>query len=116
MTMQNKTLKLIEKAYSVLSEYNPMTLRQVYYQLVSKHVIDNKASEYKRLSAALVKARQQDMIPWQWIEDRVRSPHLVSMWEDLPQFIDTVKSAYRKDIWKDQESYIEVWLEKDALS
>ncbi|GAH47533.1 unnamed protein product, partial [marine sediment metagenome] len=38
------------------------------------------------------------------------------MWQDLPHFIDTVKNAYRRDVWNSQSSYIEVWLEKDALS
>ena len=116
MALQKKTSNLIEQAYNILSEYNPMTLRQVYYQLVSRHVIDNKLSEYKRLSAALVRARQEEIIPWVWVEDRVRSPRTVSMWQDLEDFMDTVKNAYRKDVWENQESYVEVWLEKDALS
>lgn len=116
MALQNKTIELINHAYNILSEYNPMTLRQVYYQLVARHVIDNKLSEYKRLSGALVKARQDCMIPWEWIEDRGRLPRVVSMWNDLSDFIETVKVAYRKNIWDRQPIYIEVWLEKDALS
>ena len=63
MALQNKTFNLIEQVYFILNEYNPMTLRQVYYQLVSRHVIDNKLSEYKRLSGALVRARQDGIIP-----------------------------------------------------
>lgn len=114
--MRDKTLKLIEAAYGVLQEYNPMTLRQCYYQLVSKHVIDNNANQYKRLSYTLVKARQEGLIPWDWIEDRIRQPRVVSMWNGLQDFMDTVREAYRKDIWNTQPNYIEVWLEKDALS
>lgn len=114
--MRDKTIKLIEAAYEVLQEYNPMTLRQCYYQLVSKHVIDNNISQYKRLSGALVKARKEGLIPWDWIEDRIRQPRVVSMWNGLQDFMDTVREAYRKDIWNTQPNYIEVWLEKDALS
>lgn len=116
MAFQKKTLRLIEEAHNVLQEYNPMTLRQIYYQLVSRHVIDNKRSEYQRLSGALVKARQESLIPWEWIEDRVRRPQVVGMWQDLPAFLETVKNAYRKNIWDKQPVYTEVWLEKDALS
>lgn len=64
----------------------------------------------------LVKARQQGIIPWDWIEDRIRQPRVVSMWRDLADFLNTVRQAYRKDIWPDQPAYLEVWLEKDALS
>lgn len=116
MALQQKTLNLIEQAHDILKEHNPMTLRQVYYQLVARHVIDNKRSEYQKLSKALVKARQDGIIPWNWIEDRVRKPQKVSMWQDVTDFIETVKHAYRKDIWNNQPRYIEVWLEKDALS
>jgi len=114
--MQDKTVKLIEEAYQVLQEYNPMTLRQCYYQLVSEHIIDNNINQYKRLSNALVKARQQELIPWRWIEDRSRQPKVVGMWEDLEDFLETVQVAYRKDIWDSQPNCLEVWLEKDALS
>ncbi len=116
MALQKRTLDLIEQAHGVLQEYNPMTLRQVYYQLVARHMINNKRNEYQRLSNALVKARQQGIIPWSWLEDRVRQPQAVSTWQDLPDFIETVKSAYRKSIWEKQPQYLEVWLEKDALS
>ena len=115
MALHKKTLALIENAYKVLQEYNPMTVRQVYYQLVARHVINNKRSEYQRLSNALKKARKEGIIPWEWVEDRVRRPQVVTVWQDLPGFIETVKCAYRKNIWDKQPVYIEVWLEKDAV-
>ena len=111
-----KTLALIGAARQVLEEYHPMTLRQVYYQLVSRQVISNNKSQYQRLSRALVTARQLSMIPWEWIEDRTRQPRHVDMWDGLADFIETVRHSYRRDVWPDQPEYIEVWLEKDALS
>ena len=114
--MHEKTAILINAAIDVLNEYRPMTLRQVYYQLVAKHIIDNNRNEYQRLSNALVKARQEGLIPWDWIEDRTRKPRQPNMWLDLEHFIDTVKQAYRKNTWQYQPRYIEVWLEKEALA
>ena len=38
------------------------------------------------------------------------------MWDDLPEFGEMVVSSYRRNIWQDQDRYIEAWLEKDALS
>ncbi|MBE3585469.1 MAG: ABC transporter substrate-binding protein [Thermoanaerobacter sp.] len=114
--MRDRTLKLIEAAAEVLAEHRPMTLRQVYYQLVSRHVIQNNRNEYQRLSNALVKARQEGIIPWDWIEDRTRKPRQPAMWQDLQDFLETVRQAYRKDIWASQGRYLEVWLEKEALA
>jgi hypothetical protein len=114
--MRARTLKLIEVAAAVLAEHRPMTLRQVYYQLVSRHVIQNNRNEYQRLSNALVKARQEGIIPWEWIEDRTRKPRQPAMWANLRDFLETVRQAYRKDVWTSQSRYVEVWLEKEALA
>ena len=79
MSRHEKTVQLIETAKSILAEQHPMTVRQVYYQLVSRQVIENKRVAYQAVSKALVEARLQGVIPWAWIEDRLRRPRSVSM-------------------------------------
>jgi hypothetical protein len=116
MARQAKTVKLLDAAHEILSEHQPMTVRQVYYQLVARQIIENNRSQYQAVSAALVGARQDGTIPWDWIEDRLRRPRLMSMWDDLPDFLKAVQRAYRRDVWSSQPGYLEVWLEKDALS
>ncbi|MBI2843050.1 MAG: hypothetical protein HYX78_06580 [Armatimonadetes bacterium] len=111
-----KTLMIIEEAKQVLSEYHPQTVRQVFYQLVSRQVIENKRSRYQAVSNALVGARKGGEIPWDWIEDRLRRPRSVSMWDNLAGFAETAKRAYRRNVWDGQPGYVECWLEKDALS
>lgn len=116
MARHAKTCELIETARSILEEHRPMTVRQVYYQLVSRQVIENTRSQYQSVSNALVAARQEGTIPWDWIEDRLRRPRHVSMWADLAAFAETARRAYRRNVWAEQSDYIECWLEKDALS
>ena len=116
MGRQRKTQRIIEVAIEVLSEHSPMTVRQVYYQLVSRQVIENNRGQYQAVSKALVAARKEGLIPWSRIEDRLRRPRRVSMWNGLKHFADTACAAYRRIVWADQPEYIEVWLEKDALS
>lgn len=111
-----KTERIVETARQVLEQNSPMTVRQVYYQLVSRQVIKNNRSQYQAVSNALVWARQEGIIPWEWIEDRTRKPRRVPMWQGLGDFAETARRAYRRDIWTSQENYFEVWLEKDALS
>lgn len=116
--MRDKTQLLIKHAYKVLSDESlrPMTLRQIHYELVSKQLVENTIPSYKALSRALVKARKTGAIPWDWIEDRLRQPRTVSMWRDLSHLAGNVTRHYRRDVWLTQSSYLEVWLEKDALS
>ncbi len=116
MARQIKTQNIIDQAHEILEAYHPMTVRQVYYQLVSRQVGENTRSRYQAVSDALVDARLEGTIPWSWIEDRLRRPRHVSMWDDLTAFAETARRAYRRDVWATQECYLEVWLEKDALS
>ncbi|MEO7651401.1 MAG: hypothetical protein ABIZ80_13130 [Bryobacteraceae bacterium] len=116
MGQHAKTLKIITEAQGILTATNPMTVRQVYYQLVSRQVVENNRGQYQAVSNALVDARKSGAIPWEWIEDRLRRPRRVSMWRDLAHFADVLRRSYRRDVWATQSSYTEVWLEKDALS
>ena len=116
MGLHRKTIELIETSQEILSKHRPMTVRQVYYQLVSRQVIENSKSSYQSVSNALVIARQERIIPWDWIDDRLRRPRTVSMWDGLADFAETAIHAYRRNVWADQEGLVEVWLEKDALS
>ena len=45
----NKVLETLKE----LKEYKPLTLRQVYYQLVGKGFIENKGAQYGMLSNLL---------------------------------------------------------------
>jgi Type IIB DNA topoisomerase len=116
MSRHAKTLELVEMAIEVLTGNRPMTVRQVYYQLVSRQVIENNRCQYQAVSNALVAARKTCEIPWNWIEDRLRRPRRVSMWSGLADFAETAKRAYRRDVWAVQPGCVECWLEKDALS
>ncbi len=116
MAKRQKTLDIIEAARAILADAHPMTVRQVYYQLVSIQLIENKRTQYQAVSDALAYARKEGIIPWGWMEDRLRRPREVPMWKDLSDFGETVIAAYRRDVWASQQNYIECWLEKDALS
>ncbi|MDQ3257041.1 MAG: hypothetical protein M3R15_24640 [Acidobacteriota bacterium] len=114
--MRDVSKQRLAVAIQVLREQHPMTVRQVYYQLVARQVLPNKVTMYQAVSELLRDARKSGDIPWEWIEDRLRRPRTVGMWSDLSAFAETVRRAYRRDVWTTQPNYIEVWLEKDALS
>jgi hypothetical protein len=111
-----KTMRMMGTIKDALAKCHPMTVRQTYYQLVSRQVIENSRSEYMAVSRLLVEMRQSGEVPWAWIEDRIRRPRTVSMWDSLQDFGETAVKAYRLDVWKHQDTLVEVWLEKDALS
>src|SRR5215469_17812366 len=116
MGLHRKTTELIEAATEILAAHHPQTVRQVFYQLVSKQVIENTRGAYQSVSKALVASRRDGTIPWEQIEDRLRRPRHVSMWDGLSDFATTAAAAYRRNMWTSQRARRSVWLEKDALS
>ena len=93
-----------------------LTLRQLYYQLVSRDIIPNRQSEYAKLSILLKEGRMAGIVDWDAIEDRLRRPDVPASWESPKQIIRACISQYRVNRMEGQSTYIEVWVEKDALS
>lgn len=114
-----KNKELLAKVISIVEEYQAqgyrMTLRQLYYQLVARDIIPNKLAEYGRLSRLLTDARMYGLIDWEFIEDRVRVRKMEGEWHDIPDLIDSALYSYRRERWNNQDYYIEVIVEKNAL-
>lgn len=114
------TLVLIEKCNTILDRYAAagydMTLRQLYYQLVSANEIPNSQKEYDKLGSVVNDARLAGLIDWDYIVDRTRNVRSVSHWDDPGDIINSAAKSYRIDKWADQPYRPEVWIEKDALA
>ena len=112
----NKVKEILED----LKDYKPLTLRQVYYQLVGKGFIENRVSQYGMLSNLLKWARIEGFISWDDIEDRVRVFHDLTGWDRSETFVKVslgrFLTGYKRDLLQTQDKLIEVWIEKDALS
>lgn len=122
-TWTGKQLDKLNKVTEILTElsdYKPLTLRQIYYQLVGKGYIENKVSQYTMLSNLLKWARIDGYIAWEDIEDRVRAFHDLTGWENSENFIQAhlrnFLRGYTRNLLQTQDKYIEIWIEKDALS
>lgn len=105
---------------SIIREYQSagykLTLRQLYYQLVSRDVIPNKVSEYAKLSNLLKEGRMSGEVDWSAIEDRLRRPEKPATWDDPKQVLRAAMYSFKSDYMKNQPNYLETWVEKDALS
>lgn len=109
----------IVKANAIIDEFRAqgfeLTLRQLYYQFVSRDFIANNEREYKNLGDIISDARLAGLIDWEAIVDRTRNVRSLSHWDDPAEIISSCADQYRIDKWADQKYRIEVWIEKDAL-
>jgi hypothetical protein len=103
--------------YDALMEDQPMTVRQVFYRLVSTGVIDKREGEYKSTVVRLLgEMRRAGEIPFSWIADSTRWMRKPKSYSSLESMLKRTAEAYRRSVWDNQDCYVEIWLEKDALS
>jgi hypothetical protein len=118
--LSRSNIDRLNQINAIIEEYRlqgyKLTLRQLYYQLVSRDVIPNKTEEYAKLSSILVKGRMAGIVDWEAIEDRIRTPKIPYYAASVADAIDDITRQYRLDRMRTQDVYIEVWVEKDALS
>lgn len=123
--MRGKDSKtLLKEIKKIIAQYDTkLTVRQIYYQLVSKHLIENTISQYQRVSRIIVKARYNGDIAWEDIEDRTRQAKggdevektIEEYFSDVLNYFQTSYMYYNLPTWKNQWIYLEVWYEKQAL-
>lgn len=119
IVFRGETLTLIDRCNQIIDDLQAqgyvLTTRQLFYQLVSRDIIQNKQSEYKRLGSIISDARLAGLVDWSAIEDRTRSLRSVSHWDDPSSIIESAADSYRIDKWATQKFRPEIWVEKDAL-
>lgn len=113
------TKKVIDWANEIIEEYAAqgfgLTLRQLYYQFVSRDLIPNTQKSYKNLGGIVNDGRLAGLIDWSAITDRTRNLKAVSHWGNPGEVISTAAHQFRIDKWENQDHRVEVWIEKEAL-
>jgi len=113
------SLTLIEQANEIIEAYQAdgydLTLRQLYYQFVARDIIANRQTEYNRIKSLINNARLAGLIDWNSIVDRTRSYEALGHWSSPADILRSAANGYHIDLREDQDEYLEVWVEKDAL-
>lgn len=116
---------IIESALEEIKKYQPgvLTLRALHYRLVSRGMT-NTVRHYKRVINAMIKARWGGLVSFYTFSDHDRellgntnyrktnveeeagkAKHQIRLWME----------SYNKNMWENQDYYIEIWIEKKAL-
>lgn len=116
---QRATKELIRQANEICYAYHAegydLTVRQLFYQFVARTWLLNNPKQYNRLVGHMKNARLAGMLDWAYIVDRTRNVQGNSHWANPAEIIEATSTDYEEDKWAKQNTYIEVWVEKDAL-
>jgi hypothetical protein len=116
---RGETKDLLARCQSILKDYKDdglqLTVRQLFYQLVSRDVIANDQSQYNRLQRIVKRGRRSGYLDWEMIVDRGRPLRQRQRWDSPEAIIEASAQSFHLDLWQDQRHRPEVWIEKDAL-
>jgi hypothetical protein len=92
------TIKNIRQAiYDVIDDDTPMTVRQVFYQLVARGIIEKTEAAYKGTVIRLMtEMRLGGDLPWDWVVDESRRVRITETYDSIADAIEkTAESALR---------------------
>ncbi len=101
---------------ATIRDEQPVTLRGLYYRLVSAGLIDKTENDYDRVGRRLIELRENGRVPWAWITDNTRWMRKTRSYGSPAELLKQTATLYRRDAWRDSDDYVEVWLEKEALT
>lgn len=115
----DESRKIIRMAETICNNYArqgyDLSLRQLYYQFISKDYFPNTEQSYKRLGSIISDARVSGMIDWDMIKDRGRETVSNNHWQSPADILEACARQFRYDTWQEQPNYVEVMVEKQAL-
>ncbi len=116
---------ITQNSIKILEGYSDaITVRQLYYRLVSVYGMTNDVSHYKKVVNAMIDARWKEIVEFEAFIDRERSMYgetkaepigLQDTIENGKEQVEAWMEAYHLNRWENQPEYIEVWIEKKAL-
>lgn len=108
---------LMNALIEIVEQEAPMTVRQVFYQAVTRKLIDKTEAEYKEtIVRLLADLRREGLIDWYNIVDNTRLIRRPATFDNVQEALKNTASLYRRAVFSDLDVYVEVWLEKEALA
>ena len=102
--------------YTAVETENPVSLRGVYYRVVSAGAVPKTEAAYNAVGRRLLKLRRDGTIPYSWITDGTRLMRKPASWSDIDQMLDAAALSYRRALWDDQDVEVIVMSEKEAIT
>jgi hypothetical protein len=98
-------------------EYRVMTVRQVFYALMTRGIVPKTENGgYRPVQTQVLRMRREGLLPWRFIADATRWRRKPETWDSVEDALHQVQRTYRRNLWRSQLLRLEVWLEKDALA
>ena len=99
-------------------EHGPTSVRGLYYQAEVAGIpgIDKTESSYVKVQRQVLALRRSGDLDYDWIADATRWMRKPTSYDSIRDALEETARTYRRNLWRDTDSYVEIWIEKDALA
>lgn len=113
---QTELVAIDDAIVTAVTTEHPVTLRGVYYRVVSAGAVEKTEAGYRLVGRQLLKLRRDGTVPYSSITDGTRWITKPRSYTGTEQALNDVASSYRRSLWHDQQAEVHVFTEKDAIS
>jgi hypothetical protein len=104
-------------ARSIDQQGPPMTVRGLFYNCENVyHVVHKSESGYNKVQRQVLAMRRAGVLPYHFISDSTRWIRKPQSFSGLRSYFENGRKAYRRALWDNQNAYIQIWCEKDAIA
>ncbi len=109
--------ELKESIFTLCERYQPLIIRNLFYLMVTRHLIQKRQSEYQNVVVRLAGImREAGELPWEWIVDGSRMVRRRASYNGLQTFMEDMQAMYRRDLWADSGVHVEIWCESNSIA
>jgi hypothetical protein len=101
---------------TAVSTETPVTVRGVYYRVVSAGAVEKTEKGYGAVQRRLLHLRRVGRVPYAAVTDGSRLRLKPTSWDGVEQMLSDVTSSYRRALWNDQVAEVIIISEKDAIT
>jgi hypothetical protein len=95
----------------------PMTVRGLFYNCENvHHVVSKTEAGYDQVANQVLAMRRAGVLPYAFVADHTRWVRKPTTYTGLQSYFEHGRKAYRRALWDQQQDYVEVWCEKDAIA
>lgn len=103
----------------VLHEDWPQSVRHLFYRMTDPRLpepVPKTERGYRHVQRRIVMLRRSGVLPYGWISDATRRGYFTNTYRGSADFLRSMASLYRADLWAQAERYCEVWVESRSIA
>lgn len=116
---REEVAQLERQILEVLESDHPQSIRHVFYRMTDPRLsepVEKSERGYEQVQHRITKLRRDGRLPYGWITDATRRGYHVNTFRDAGDFVSQMSGLYRSDLWRDAETYVEVWAESRSIA